>query len=196
MGRLSSIEDFHKWQSKLKAAVDPDEQIVTICGGTGCTALGSAQVYAALEQQIQKHKLSGRVRLKRTGCHGFCEKGPVAVILPKQFFYCGIEVDDVEEVIEKTVLAGESIERLQYVDPKTGNRVVYEYEVPFYAGQQRNVFRYNGKIDPVIIEDYVAAGGYSALAKALQDYSPERIIRRRGLSDRAQVGALQEVEGS
>ncbi len=176
MGRLSSIEDFHKWQSKLKAAVNPDEQIVTICGGTGCTALGSAQVYVAFEQYIQKHKLSGRVRLKRTGCHGFCEKGPVAVILPNQFFYCGIEVEDVKEIVARTVLAGEPIERLQYVDPRTGNRVAYEYEVPFYAGQQRNVFKYNGKIDPVLIEDYVAAGGYSALAKALQEHSAERII--------------------
>ncbi len=176
MGRLSSIEGFHKWQSKLKAAVDPDKPMVTICGGTGCTALGSAQVYAAFEQQIRKHKLSGRVGLKRTGCHGFCEKGPLAVILPKQFFYCGIEVEDVEEIIERTVLAGESIERLQYIDPKTGNRVAYEYEVPFYAGQQRNVFRYNGKIDPVLIEDYVGAGGYSALAKALQEHSAERIV--------------------
>jgi NADH-quinone oxidoreductase subunit F len=176
MGRLSSIDDFHKWQSSLKAAIDPDEPIVTICGGTGCTALGSAQVYAALEQQICEHKLSGRVRLKRTGCHGFCEKGPVAVILPKQFFYCGIEPDDVEEIVERTVLAGEPIERLQYVDPKTGNKVAYEYEVPFYAGQQRNVFRHNGKIDPVLIEDYVAAGGYCALAKAFEDHSPEQII--------------------
>ena len=176
MGRLSSIEDFHKWQSSLKAAVDPDEPMVTICGGTGCTALGSAQVYAEFEQQISKHKLSGRVGLKRTGCHGFCEKGPVAVILPKQFFYCGIEVEDVEEIVERTVLKAEPIERLQYIDPKTGNRVTYEYEVPFYAGQQRNVFRYNGKIDPVLIEDYVTAGGYCALAKALQEHSAERVI--------------------
>ena len=176
MGRLSSIDDFYKWQSEIKGAINPEETVVTICGGTGCTALGSAQVFAAFEEQIKKRNLSGSVRLKRTGCHGFCEKGPVAVIMPKQFFYCGIEVDDVEEVIEKTVLAGESIERLRYVDPKTGNRVVYEYEVPFYAGQQRNVFRYNGKIDPVLIEDYIAAGGYTALTKALQGYSPEKII--------------------
>jgi NADH-quinone oxidoreductase subunit F len=191
MDRLSSISDFDKWRQLLEAAVDSAESVVTICTGTGCTALGSAQVYEAFEQQIQKQKLTGRVRLKRTGCHGFCEKGPVVVILPRQFFYPGVQAEDVEEILTKTVLGGETIDRLLYVDPASGKKVAYEHEVPFYAGQQRNVFRYNGKIDPVSIEDYVTAGGYGALAKALRDYAPERvveIVKQSGLRGRGGGG--------
>jgi len=191
MDRLSSISDFDKWRQLLEAAVDSAESVVTICAGTGCTALGSAQVYEAFEQQIQKQKLTGRVRLKRTGCHGFCEKGPVVVILPRQFFYPGVQAEDVEEILTKTVLGGETIDRLLYVDPASGKKHTYEYEVPFYAGQQRNVFRYNGKIDPVSIEDYVTAGGYGALAKALREYAPERvveIVKQSGLRGRGGGG--------
>ncbi|HLB74689.1 MAG TPA: NADH-ubiquinone oxidoreductase-F iron-sulfur binding region domain-containing protein [Sedimentisphaerales bacterium] len=191
MDRLSSISDFDKWRQLLESGVDSAESVVTICAGTGCTALGSAQVYEAFEQQIQKQKLTGRVRLKRTGCHGFCEKGPVVVILPRQFFYPGVQAEDVEEILTKTVLGGDTIDRLLYVDPATGKKVAYEHEVPFYAGQQRNVFRYNGKIDPVSIEDYVTAGGYGALSKALRDYAPERvveIVKQSGLRGRGGGG--------
>jgi len=191
MGKLSSASDFQKWQQELERGVNPDESVITICGGTGCTAMGSAQVYEAFEQQIEKQGLAGRVRVKRTGCHGFCEKGPLVVILPEHFFYTGVEVEDVEEIVNKTVLGGESVDRLLYTDPASGTKYTYEYEVPFYSGQQRNVFRYNGKIDPVHIEDYVAAGGYTALAKAMEDYSGEEIveiIKQSGLRGRGGGG--------
>ena len=144
MKRLMSISDFEKWRASLDSAVDSRESVVTICGGTGCTALGSAQVYEAFEQQIDKQDLAGRVGLKRTGCHGFCEKGPVVVILPDKFFYPSVQVEDVEEILTETVVGRKPIDRLLYVDPSTGKKVVYEQDVPFYAGQQRNVFRYNG----------------------------------------------------
>ena len=175
----------------MDSAVDSRESVVTICGGTGCTALGSAQVYEAFEQQIDKQDLAGRVGLKRTGCHGFCEKGPVVVILPDKFFYPSVQVEDVEEILTETVVGRKPIDRLLYVDPSTGKKVVYEQDVPFYAGQQRNVFRYNGKIDPVDIGDYVTAGGYSAFAAALQEYSPEQIveaIKQSGLRGRGGGG--------
>jgi len=191
MGKLSSISDFQKWQQELERGVNPDESVITICGGTGCTAMGSAQVYEAFKQQIERRKLAGRVRVKRTGCHGFCEKGPLVVILPKHFFYTGVQVEDVEEIVKKSVLCGEPVDRLLYTDPASGKKYTYEYEVPFYAGQQRNVFRYNGKIDPIDIEDYVAAGGYTALAKALDDYSGEEIveiIKQSGLRGRGGGG--------
>jgi len=191
MKRFTSVSDFEKCRQSLESSVGSCESVVTICGGTGCTALGSAQVYEAFEQQIDKHNLAGRVGLKQTGCHGFCEKGPVVVILPDQFFYPGVQVEDVEEILTETVVGGNPIDRLLYVDPSTGKKAAYEREVPFYAGQQRNVFRYNGKIDPVALEDYVTAGGYSALAAALQEYSPEQIvetIKQSGLRGRGGGG--------
>ncbi|MHC4193613.1 MAG: NADH-ubiquinone oxidoreductase-F iron-sulfur binding region domain-containing protein, partial [Planctomycetota bacterium] len=191
MGRMSTVSHFHTWRKGLEAAFNSDESVITICGGTGCTALGSAQVYAAFKEQIEKRQLKKQVRLKRTGCHGFCEKGPVIVLLPEQIFYPGVEAEDVEEILEKTVLGGELVERLLYVDPTSGKKFAYEYEVPFYAGQQRNVFRYNGKIDPISIEDYVIAGGYSAFVEALEKYSGEQIIeiiKQSGLRGRGGGG--------
>ena len=122
MGKLSSVSDFQKWQQELERGVNPDESVITICGGTGCTAMGSAQVYEAFKQQIERQKLGGRVRVKQTGCHGFCEKGPLVVILPKQFFYTGVDVGDVEEIVSKSVLGGEPIDRLLYRDPASGKK--------------------------------------------------------------------------
>ena len=86
--------------------------------------------------------------MKVTGCHGFCEKGPVVVILPSKVFYPSVKVEDVPRIVEKTVLGGEVIEELLYVDPATGQRIVYDHEVPFYAQQQRLVFRLNGTAGP------------------------------------------------
>ncbi|MHC4463435.1 MAG: (2Fe-2S) ferredoxin domain-containing protein, partial [Planctomycetota bacterium] len=130
MGKLSTVSDFHTWRKGLEPAVNSNESVITICGGTGCTALGSAQVYAAFKEQIEKRQLEKQVRLKQTGCHGFCEKGPVIVLLPEQIFYPGVEVGDVEEILEKTVLRGELVERLLYVDPTSGKKFAYEYQVP------------------------------------------------------------------
>ncbi|MBN2137478.1 MAG: NADH-quinone oxidoreductase subunit NuoF [Sedimentisphaerales bacterium] len=177
MKKLVSASDFAKLRRSLKPTADSNELVVTICGGTGCTALGSGEVYDAFQNCIRKHRLAERVGLKQTGCHGFCEKGPVVVILPDQFFYPSVQAEDVEEILTQTVLGGKPIDRLLYVDPATGRKITYEYDVPFYAGQQRNVFKYNGKIDPRSIEDYIAAGGYAAAVKTLADLNPEQVVR-------------------
>ena len=85
MDRLLNTSDFIAWHKQLMAEVDSDIPVVMLCGGTGCTALGSTEVYDAFEQEIKRLGLGEKVRLKRTGCHGFCEKGPVVVILPDRF---------------------------------------------------------------------------------------------------------------
>ena len=176
MGQFGSITDFLAWQQQLKRTSQSDIPTVMLCGGTGCTALGSTEVYAAFEDEIRKRNLEKRVRLKRTGCHGFCEKGPVLLILPQQFFYPCVQPEDVAEILEKSVLGGEVVDHLLYIDPATGKKIAYEYDITFYAKQQRNVFRNNGRIDPVSIEDYVARDGYAAFIKVLRDYMPEQVI--------------------
>ena len=134
-------------------ALDPSVPMVTICGGTGCNALGSKQVYDAFETEIKKQGLEKKVMLKRTGCHGFCEKGPVVVIMPDKYFYPGVQPEDVPKIVKETVIAGKAIDQLLYTDPVSDKKCTYEYDVPFYAKQQRHVFRDNGRIDPVDIED-------------------------------------------
>ncbi len=154
--KKSSISDFVSWQQSIKASVDPSMLQVIVCGGTGCVALGSESVYGAFESEIAKQGLESKVQLKLTGCHGFCEKGPVVVILPDQFFYPGVKADNVADILKETVVGGKAIEELLYVDPISSKKITYEYDVPFYAKQQRNVFHNNGRIDPVDIEDFIA----------------------------------------
>ena len=191
MKKLSSISDFYKWQKQQQKSLDPEQTVIGICGGTGCTALGSGEVYEAFQRQLSDKKLKGRICLKRTGCHGFCQQGPIVVIRPKQLFYPGVQVEDVSDIIQKSILEGEVLERLLYVDPASGQKVTYEYDIPFYARQQRNVFRYNGRIDPVDIADYVCNGGYTALIKVLEEYSPPEIVeavKKSGLRGRGGGG--------
>ena len=176
MKKSNSIDEFLQWNKKLKEDFDPNKSTVMICGGTGCTALGSAEVYTAFQHELKKRHLEEQISLKQTGCHGFCEKGPVLIVLPKQFFYPAVEPEHVPQILERTVLNGEVIEELLYVDPASGKKIACEYEIPFYAKQKRNVFHHNGRIDPVDIEDYIRCEGYVALANALQDQSPEEVI--------------------
>ncbi len=191
MGRLASISAFEEWQVGLKAGLDPSRKLITICGGTGCTAFGARQVREAFEEAIAQRGVGGQVGVKVTGCHGFCEKGPVLVILPEEIFYPSVKAKDAPEILDRTVLGGEVIERLLYVDPATGARVVYNPDVPFYAKQKRGVFRLNGVIDPVSLEDYIAHGGYGALVKAMTEMTPEQVIeevRQAGLRGRGGAG--------
>jgi (2Fe-2S) ferredoxin len=101
------------------------------------------------------------VEIKVTGCHGFCERGPLLVINPQKFFYQKVQVEDVPEILSETIEKGNVIDRLLYVNPTTGEKIVHEDEVPFYKLQERIIFGKNGSIDPTSIEDYIAIGGYN-----------------------------------
>jgi NADH-quinone oxidoreductase subunit F len=173
------------------SVIDPNKRTITICGGTGCTAFGSPNVREAFSKEIEKRGVADQIAVKATGCHGFCEKGPVVVIQPKKVFYPSVRVEDVPRIVERTVLNDEIIEELLYVDPATTQRFAFDHEVPFYAKQQRLVFRLNGVLDPIDLDDYVAHDGYMAMVKALSDMSPEQVIdevREAGLRGRGGAG--------
>jgi NADH:ubiquinone oxidoreductase subunit F (NADH-binding)/(2Fe-2S) ferredoxin/NAD-dependent dihydropyrimidine dehydrogenase PreA subunit len=130
----------------------------------------------SIEEEIKKQGLSGKVDFRKTGCHGFCEKGPIVVIHPEKICYLQIEPRDVPEIISQTIKEKKVIERLLYTDPTTNKKIVHESEIPFYKNQERLVFGSNGKIDPKIIDDYLALAGYSALAKVLSQMTPEQVL--------------------
>ncbi len=188
---ITSVESFRHWQEECAARLDPDAKVVTVCGGTGCSAFGAQGIRTCFKEEIERRGLSGQVALKTTGCHGFCEKGPVVVTLPEQIFCPSVEAADVPEILERTVLEGEPIERLLYEDPVTGEKVAHDHDLSFYARQQRQVFRLNGVLDPIDLEDYVARGGYAAAAKALTEMTPEEVVaevRDAGLRGRGGAG--------
>jgi len=135
-------------------------------------------VINALQTEIDRNGIAADVRM--TGCHGFCEQGPVMVIQPQGIFYKSVKLEDVHDIIHKTVVRDEIIERLLYTDPITGQKIAYEHEVPFYARQTRHLLNLNGLINPTSIEDYFAIGGYEALATALDRMSPEEVIEEVG----------------
>jgi NADH-quinone oxidoreductase subunit F len=162
---------------------------VAVCGGTGCRAFGAEAVLSALRREIERAGLSGDIGVKMTGCHGFCERGPIVVVRPQGLFYPGLKPEHVPRLVE-SLRRDAVVEELLYVDPVSGRRIAREEEVPFYRGQQRVVLAANGHLDPTSIRDYLSIGGYSSLAKALQ-MPPEEVIeeiKRSGLRGRGGAG--------
>jgi len=162
---------------------------VSVCGGTGCLALGSRAVATAFAEVLAEKGVGATVALRTTGCHGFCERGPLVVIHPGEVFYQQVRPEDVGEIVEETVVGGRLVERLLYHEGESP--VVKELEVPFYKYQQRLVFGSNGRLDPTSLDDYLAQGGYSALAKALDEMGPEEVIeevKKSGLRGRGGGG--------
>ena len=167
MKKLRTAVKLEQLRDRILSRRNLEKPCISICGGTGCHAYRCEDVANALKKEIKRRGLSNEVELKVTGCHGFCERGPLMVLYPQKIFYQRVTPDDVSEIIEETVMKGNIIDRLLYVDPMSGKKAHFENDVPFYKGQQRLVFGNNGAIDPTNIEDYIAIGGYCALSKAL-----------------------------
>ena len=173
--RISAISDLETMRESILQQKDSARTIIRICN-TGCRARRSAKVIDALEHEIENQGLKDEVAIKKTGCHGFCEVGPIMVIEPGNIFYCRVKPSDVGDILSETVAQGNVIERLLWSDPKTKVSVMCERDIPFYKKQQKNISYNSGKIDPTDIDDYIAAGGYSALGKALTGMTPAKIV--------------------
>ena len=189
--RLNSFEDLKQLQATLIAAHDPEQTCITVSNGTCCQAYGSDKVIAAFQEQLAQQSLAERVKLKATGCHGYCAIEPIVVVEPAGILYQKVKVKDVPAIVEKTVQRGEVIDKLLYVDPATGERTTLEREVPYYRKQQRVMFDQARQIDPTRIEDYIMLGGYRALGKALSTMRPEEVVdavKRSGLRGRGGAG--------
>jgi len=174
--RIESPAKLEELRKGILSKRDPNKPCITLCSGTACHASGSEEVAVSIEEEIKKQKLSAKVDFRKTGCHGFCEKGPIIVIHPEETCYLQIEPKDVPEIISQTIKEKKVIERLLYTDPSTNEKIIHESEIPFYKNQERLVFGSNGKIDPKSIDDYLALGGYSALAKVLSQMTSEQVL--------------------
>jgi len=170
---ISSPAALRELAESLRRAVE-GKLVVHVCLGTGCTASGSAEVYESLKEAVQGSGMADEVLVRPTGCHGFCELGPVVLVEPDGVFYHGVKPEDATDVLQSIAQNGPPVERLLY-DGDEG-KVVHERDVPFYKKQQRIALRLNGRIDPFRIEDYIREGGYQSLAKVLFQYTPERVI--------------------
>ncbi len=176
MSRINSPAELEELRKGILSKRDPNKPCITLCSGSACHATGSGEVAASIEEEIKKQGLSAEVDIRKTGCHGFCERGPIIVIHPEEICYLQIEPEDVPEIVSQTIKEKKVIERLLYIDPSTNEKIIHESEIPFYKNQERLVFGSNGNIDPKSIDDYLALGGYSALAKALSQLTSEQVL--------------------
>lgn len=182
MPRLNTKEDLEVMRNQLFRIRQKVGTTIIICGGTGCTASRSKDVIDTINKELLLQGMESSVQLRVTGCHGFCEQGPIAIIEPQNFFYCHLTPEDAHEIVTKTIRNGEIIERLLYTDPVSGQKIRTEAEIPFYIAQERQLLLQNRELNPCSIEDYIATGGFSALVKVLDSLSPEEIIREIKIS--------------
>jgi NADH-quinone oxidoreductase subunit F len=186
--------DLEALRAEIQAAQKARPRVVRVCIGTGCAAKGSRRLYELFRQAAESASAgNGKaavIESKHVGCHGLCERGPIVLIEPGNFLYQRVEEPDVAEIFRETVLGGRVVERLLYEEPSTGKKARTPEEIPFYAVQQRIVLQHNGHIDPTSIEDYIAVGGYSGLAKALGKQPGEIIqeVETSGLRGRGGGG--------
>ena len=153
---------------------------IRVCCGTGCLANGSMKVAEEFERLITGENVQVECHVKRTGCNGFCENGPLVTVLPDNISYYHVKPADVPEILEKTIGHGETVDRLLYKNDQ-GERVRSQQDNPFYAPQMKIALRNIGKIDPLDVDDYIATGGYEALKKALT-MKPEEILDEMDIS--------------
>ena len=189
--KLTSRKELEKLRSSIIERTPKDQLTISVCGGTGCLACGCKKVGNAFKEAIASLGLGSNVDLKITGCPGFCERGPLVVILPKEIFYQRVKPEDVDDIISKTITNDEIVERLLYKDPVDEKKVVFANDLPFYKSQERVILGNNDKIVPTNILDYITLDGYSALGKVLFDMDPEQAIeevKKSGLRGRGGAG--------
>jgi NADH-quinone oxidoreductase subunit F len=163
---------------------------VLVCTCASCSKRGASEFKEALVEELERRNLASEVRVVETGSRGFCSEGPVVIIQPDGILYRQVDVADVPDVVEETLIKGRVVERLAYQEPSTHEAVPYYDEVPFYGKQMRVVLRNCGMIDPQSIEESIAVGGYQALGKALS-MKPKAIIKeitKAGLRGRGGAG--------
>ncbi|MCM2359677.1 MAG: SLBB domain-containing protein, partial [Geobacteraceae bacterium] len=175
MPKINSSAEFAALRKAVLSSRDPDRPCIAVCTGSGCLALGAANLVTALNNEIRSQGLEKSIEVRETGCPGFCERGPLIVVYPDETCYLKVQPADAKEVIA-SVLENKVIDRLLYVDPVTGERVVHETDIPFYKHQLRLLIGNNIRLDPTSIDDYLAIGGYSALEKALCRMKPEQVV--------------------
>ena len=171
-----------------KAEVRP---VLTVSAGTCGQARGSLKVIDSLKKAIKAEDLEDKVVVKVTGCHGFCEAEPNIIIQPGGLFYQKVDPKHSKEIVQETVVARKTIERLLYADPQTGERTAREKDIGFYRKQKRNVLGDNALIDPTSLDDYFSIEGYGAFIKALTELTPEGVIeavKASGLRGRGGAG--------
>lgn len=184
--RINTREELEARRKEYAASLKTQRKQILICAGTGCVAGGSLNIYARMQEilmergvkcslVLEKEPHDESIGLKKSGCHGFCEMGPLLRIEPEGILYVKVKAEDCEEIIEKSIVGDEIIDRLVYHDQE-GRAYEKQDDIPFYKQQTRVALEDCGRINAESIKEYIAVGGYGAVAKALFDMTPQQIV--------------------
>ncbi len=190
MEQLRSSEEFEAFRQRLFSTNRPEVPTVVISAGTCGLASGAEKLIRTAQREILEKRLQEKIFLRMTGCHGFCEMEPSALIEPHRTFYPNLDAGGMERIIH-ALAEGKVVEDLLYVDQSTGQKIEKQDDIPFFRHQSRLLLAKNEKVDPLNIDDYIKNGGYSAFVNALTDIRPEGVIdevKRSGLRGRGGAG--------
>ena len=178
--------------SRLGTVTDDTNQLILVCGGTGCHASESNLIVKLFSEQIAAHGMEDKISAEITGCFGFCEKGPIVKVYPENVFYVHVKPSDVAEIFEEHLLKGQKVKRLLYEDPQLKEKIETSENISFYSLQHRVALRNCGLINPEKIEEYLGVRGYQALSRALSMSQQEVIeeMKNSGLRGRGGAGFL------
>ncbi|MBQ4577085.1 MAG: NAD(P)H-dependent oxidoreductase subunit E, partial [Firmicutes bacterium] len=177
--KIASLAAFHRRQTECARNLKLEHKKILVCGGTGCVAGGSMDIYARFQELIGQGGFSfvdleletheePNVTVKKSGCHGFCEMGPLVRIEPYGILYVKVKPEDADEIFQETIIKGKPVQRLLYTDAE-GKTHATEHDIPFYKKQRREVLEHCGAIDAESIAEYIALGGYTAFTADITD---------------------------
>jgi len=191
MKKIKNIEQLERFRKEILKTRDKKKAHIIVFGGTCGRSRGSEDILSAVRAEVKNQGLEQKVEIRGPGCVGFCEVEPVVLLQPQEIYYSRVKTDDIPRIVGDTVVEGKILDELLYSDPASGRKCVSVDEIPFYKKQQRNLLSHHGEIEPTSIDDYIAIGGYSALAKVLSAMAPEEIIeliKQSGLRGRGGGG--------
>ena len=189
MLRITSENDLNKIITDVENSRTYRKEVI-VCGGTGCMSSGNDKILENLQNKVKELGLENEIRIVKTGCVGFCEKGPIVKIMPDNTFYAEVKPSDVDEIVAKDLIANETVKKLLYKDPNTKEVIQNSDQLNFYKKQRKIALRNCGSINPEDIDDYIYHQGYKALEKAVRMTSQEvvDIIKDSGLRGRGGGG--------
>lgn len=190
MLKLKSLDDFRTLQDRLRTGRDPDIPTIVIPAGTCGQASGASDIIRVAKREILAKELAGKVKLRITGCHGFCQIEPSVLVEPSRTVYPKVGLKEMARIV-KAVAKGEVLSDLLMKDHETGEQIEKQDDIPFFRKQVRTLLGRNEKVDPIRIYNYLEHGGYGSLVKALSKRSPAWVIEQvkaSGLRGRGGAG--------
>jgi len=190
MEKLNTIENFKELQDRIISSRDPGIPTVIIPAGTCGQASGANDLIRITKRELLERRLTEKINLRITGCHGFCEMEPSVLIEPGGVFYPKVGIKEMVRIVN-AVIKGDILDDLLFIDPDTGKSITKQINIPFFKKQVRTILSRNEKVDPIRIYKYIEYGGYSSLVKVLEQGEPEWVldeVKASGLRGRGGAG--------